>query len=96
LLDGRPGAFHSSEIAFVFDNADRCTNLTGGLPEALDLASKISGAWAHFARHGDPNHPGLPSWPAVSDKKLPTMIFDTTCRLRDNPDGAGLRAIAGT
>jgi hypothetical protein len=43
MLDGRRGVFHSSEIAFVFDNADRCVHLTGGLPEALDL----SRAWVH-------------------------------------------------
>src|SRR5262249_1404181 len=40
MLDGRPGAFHSSEIAFVFDNADRCVNLTGGRPEALELSTQ--------------------------------------------------------
>jgi len=38
IFDGRRGAFHSSEIAFVFENADRCVNIAGGLPEALDLS----------------------------------------------------------
>ena len=96
MLDGRPGAFHSSEIAFVFDNADRCVNLTGGLPEALDLSTRMSRAWVHFARHGVPGHPGLPSWPAVAEGKVPTMVFDTLCRVKDDPEGEGLRAIAGT
>lgn len=96
VLDGRPGAFHSSEIAFVFDNADRCVNLSGGSPEALTLSTQMSRAWVHFARHGVPGHPGLPSWPAVSEGKLPTMVFDTPCRLKDDPDGEGRRAIAGT
>src|SRR5262249_2022699 len=95
LLDGRPGAFHSSEIAFVFDNADRCVNLTGGLPEALDLSTRISRAWVHFARHGDPNHPGLPTWPAVAGGKVPTMVFDARCGVKDDPEGEGLRAVAG-
>jgi para-nitrobenzyl esterase len=94
MLDGRPGAFHSSEIAFVFDNADRCVNLTGGLPEALDLSTQISRAWVHFARHGTPGDPGLPTWPAVSAGKLPTMILDTSCRLKEDPEGEGLRAAA--
>ncbi|MGE3818856.1 MAG: carboxylesterase/lipase family protein [Isosphaeraceae bacterium] len=95
MLEGRPGAFHSSEITFVFDNADRCVNLTGGLPEVIDLSTRMSAAWVHFARHGVPGHPGLPTWPAVSDGKLPTMVFDTPCRLKDDPEGEGLRAIAG-
>jgi para-nitrobenzyl esterase len=95
MLDGRPGAFHSSEITFVFDNADRCVNLTGGLPEALDLSTKISEAWVRFARHGDPGHAGLPPWPAVAEGKVPTMVFDTRCALKDAPEGRGLRAVAG-
>jgi para-nitrobenzyl esterase len=93
-IDGRPGAFHSSEIAFVFDNADRCVNLTGGLPEVLDLSTRISRAWVQFARLGDPNHPGLPPWPAVSEGKTPTMIFDTRCGVKDDPEGEGRRATA--
>ena len=96
MLDGRPGAFHSSEITFVFDNADRCVNLTGGLPEAHDLSTRMSGAWVHFARHGDPGHSGLPSWPAVREGKVPTMVFDTRCALKDDPEGRGLQAIAGS
>jgi para-nitrobenzyl esterase len=95
MLDGRPGAFHSSEIAFVFDNADRCVNLTGGRPEALELSTNMSRAWVQFARHGDPSHPGLPAWPAVSPGKLATMVFDTRCRVKDDPEGEGLRAITG-
>jgi para-nitrobenzyl esterase len=96
MLDGRLGAFHSSEIAFVFDNADRYVNLIGGLPEALDLSTKISEAWIRFARHGDPSHAGLPPWPAVAEGKVPTTVFDTRCALKDAPEGRGLRAIAGT
>jgi para-nitrobenzyl esterase len=92
LLDGRPGAFHSAEIAFVFDNADRCVNLTGGVPAALDLSTKTSRAWVQFARSGDPGHPGLPAWPAVSGGKLPTMVFDNRCQLKDDPEGDGRRA----
>ncbi|MFO0951196.1 MAG: carboxylesterase family protein [Isosphaeraceae bacterium] len=94
-FEGRPGAFHSSEIAFVFDNADRCVNLTGGRPEALELSRKISEAWVQFARTGDPNHPGLPRWPAVSEGKTPTMILDTPCILKDAPEGRGLKAAGG-
>jgi para-nitrobenzyl esterase len=95
MLDGRPGAFHSAEIAFVLDNADLCVHLTGGLPEALDLSTRISRAWVQFARRGDPGHPGLPAWPAVSEGKLPTMVFDTQCRVKQDPEGEGRRAAAG-
>jgi para-nitrobenzyl esterase len=88
VLDGRPGAFHCSEIAFVFDNTDRCAPMTGGGTGPRALAAKVSDAWINFARHGDPNHSGLPHWPAFTADKCPTMIFDTECVMKDDPDGA--------
>jgi para-nitrobenzyl esterase len=93
ILDGRPGTFHSSEIAFVFDNADLCPRYSGGGPEALALSSKMGRAWATFARKGNPGHDGLPDWPAFTPEKRSTMIFDTPCSIRNDPEGQGLRAL---
>ncbi len=86
VLSGRPMAFHCSEIAFVFDNTDRCENMTGGGPEARELAAKVSDAWIHFARTGDPNHAGLPHWTPLTATTNATMVFDNTCALRNNFD----------
>lgn len=90
MLDGRPRAFHSCEIAFVFDNADLCVNLTGGRSDALALAERVSGAWVSFARKGDPNHSGLPKWSPYTAEHRATMVFDTRCEVRSDPDGEGL------
>jgi para-nitrobenzyl esterase len=94
VLDGTPLAYHCCELAFAFDNIDRCANATGGTAEARDLAAKVSQAWIQFARTGSPNHSGLPRWPAVSANTLPTMIFDTRCEVKDNPDAAERQALA--
>jgi para-nitrobenzyl esterase len=96
ILNGRPRAFHCSEIAFVFDNTDRCENMTGGGPDARALAAKMTDAWIHFARTGDPNHPNLPRWPAFSAQSVPTMMFDNVPTVLMNPDAAERRSIAGT
>ena len=69
VLDGRPGAFHSAEITFVFNNLERCDQLTGGDPQAATLAGMISGAWVNFARSGNPNGGNLPHWPAFTPKQ---------------------------
>ncbi|MFN7930726.1 MAG: carboxylesterase family protein [Blastocatellia bacterium] len=87
VLDGRPKAFHCAELAFVFDNIDRCVNMTGGGADARMLAAKMSDAWIAFARKGDPNHAGLPKWPAFNADKGATMIFDNKCEVKNNPDG---------
>jgi para-nitrobenzyl esterase len=93
VLDGRPRAFHCSEIAFVFDNTDRCENMTGGGEVPRKLAADISDAWISFARTGNPNHPGLPHWNEVSSTTAPTMVFDTPCRMAADLDSAELRSI---
>jgi para-nitrobenzyl esterase len=94
MFDGRPRAFHSSEISFVFNNVSRCENYSGLLPEALDLAENMSRPWLQFARRGDPNHSGLPAWPIFTEDKRATMYFDTPCAVRNRPEGEGLRIIS--
>jgi para-nitrobenzyl esterase len=94
VLDGTPLAYHCAELAFAFDNIDRCANSTGGTQQARELAAKVSQAWIQFARSGNPNHSGLPRWPAVSAGTLPTMIFDTRCEVRNDPDAQERAALA--
>jgi para-nitrobenzyl esterase len=94
IFSGRPRAFHCAEIAFVFDNTDRCETMTGGGAEARALAGKMCDAWIQFARTGNPNHPQLPKWPEFSPQTVPTMIFDSPPRVEMNPDGAEQRSVA--
>ena len=93
VLDGRPKAFHCAELAFCFDNVDRCLNMTGGGPEARTLAARVSGAWIAFARSGNPNHAGLPKWPVYTTANGEVMIFDNKCEVRNDPDRVERRLI---
>lgn len=93
ILDGRPRAFHCSEIPFVFNNTDRCAAMTGGSAEARELAGRVSDAWIHFARRGDPSHSGLPKWPSSNAEAANTMVFNRTCELKVNHDREERKAV---
>jgi len=45
---------------------------------------------------GNPNHGGLPAWPAFDAEKRSTMVFDDTCAVKDDPDGDELAALAAS
>jgi para-nitrobenzyl esterase len=93
ILDNRPGPFHACEISFTFDNAEICDHYSAGSPDAFVLSKQISTAWVNFARTGNPNHKGLPPWPAYTAGTRATMYFDTPCEVRNDPEGKGLRLI---
>jgi para-nitrobenzyl esterase len=48
-------------------------------PQAI--ADVMHRAWIAFARNGDPNHDGLPTWPAYNATARSTMHFDMACRV---------------
>jgi para-nitrobenzyl esterase len=96
ILDGRLHSFHCADLPFVFDNTDRCDHMTGGGPEARTLAARISAAWVQFARTGNPNHGGLPEWPAFDAARRPTMIFDDASAVAADPDGEELAALVAS
>jgi para-nitrobenzyl esterase len=68
VLGGRPMAFHCAELAFVFDNSARCENMTGNGAAAHALAAKMSEAWVHFARTGDPQSSGASTLEALRSR----------------------------
>ncbi len=55
---------------------------------ARELGNRMSDAWINFARKGDPNHPGLPKWPAFKPEDGAVMVFDNKCEVRNDPDRA--------
>jgi para-nitrobenzyl esterase len=88
VLDGRPLAYHCQDLAFWFDNIDLAAQATGGTDEARQLATAMSRALVAFARTGNPNHDGLPRWPAFDAATRATMVFENGRNtVRNDPDG---------
>jgi len=75
---------HNLEIPFAFDNI-LTVKLTGGGPEAMSLADKVSDTWIAFARTGNPNTPKLPHWPEFTAKDRATMVIDNTSKVVSDP-----------
>jgi para-nitrobenzyl esterase len=86
VMDGKYKAVHCMELPFVFNNIHRCEEMTGGTKEAYALAEKVSSAWINFARTGNPNHKGLPNWPAYNLSNTATMHFNNKCELKPQLD----------
>jgi len=86
VMDGKYKAVHCMELAFVFNNINRCEEMSGGTKEAYALADKISSAWINFARNGNPNHKGLPAWPIYNSTNTSTMHFNNKCTVKPQLD----------
>lgn len=89
-FDGRLGACHALELAFVFDTlaAERDTLLVGHeAPQAL--ADAMHASWVSFAKSGDPG------WPRYEPERRATMRFGDTCEVVDDIRGEERRLWEG-
>jgi para-nitrobenzyl esterase len=85
-----PIASHVTEIPFVFGTLTPQQVIGSTTPPAQAdraLAQTIMSYWVNFAMHGDPNGPGLPSWPAYDENEI-VQILGTTIEPRRNPQAA--------
>ena len=75
--DGRPnvlqGAFHSSDLWYVFKSMEHCWRpWTQG---DWDLSEAMLTAWSNFAKYADPNGPNGGVWTPYTAEKPEFMVF---------------------
>ena len=76
------GAFHAGEIAYVFNNLNRQNPL---MQEGdYKLADMMSSYWVNFAKTGNPNGKGLPTWKPYDSREEAYMDFGDTVRMRNH------------
>jgi len=61
------GAVHSGEIEYALGNLPG-NQVYAWTPTDRKVSAVTQGYWANFIKTGDPNGPGLPRWPAATDK----------------------------
>ena len=69
IQGGKLRAFHTSELPLAM-------RLVLNPGSRTAFPEQIAGAWAGFARSGDPSHPGLPHWDKYTLARRSTMVFD--------------------
>jgi para-nitrobenzyl esterase len=68
--------------------------MTGNGRERYPLAQNMAASFAAFAKTGNPNHAGIPQWPAFDPTRRATMVFDTQTAVVNDPYGEERRAVA--
>ena len=67
------GMPHGVDVPYVFQTLDRNdARLTAG---DWAISDTVSTYWTNFAKHGDPNGPGVPTWPRYTDTDRRVMYF---------------------
>ncbi len=85
--NGRYGAMHTLEIAFVFGSfwKDHYFSFPKKTPETETLSNKMMDYWVSFARNGNPNYDNALKWPSYYIENRNTMIFDNKIEIVENP-----------
>jgi len=85
VREGKLRAYHCLDIPFAFNNVEVTTSMTGTAQSRYSLATKVSSAFASFARTGNPNTGGLPNWPQFDLKTRATMALNNDCEVISDP-----------
>lgn len=81
------GAPHTLDIPLVFGTLDAPGSITGLSDDARSVSGAMQDAFIAFARHGRPDHAGIPAWAPYDLPERRTMVFDAPPRLADDPRG---------
>ena len=89
------GTPHGPEVSYVFQvlNDLRKPGDSGLAHADFAISDMISTYWVNFAKHGDPNGPGVPEWPQFTEQNREVMYFHDKAFPGPVPSAEGLEAL---
>ena len=78
------GASHFAELWYIFDHLNQ--EAWRWSEADRTVAETMSRYWANFARSGDPNGKGLPSWPAFKNTNNRVLYFGDPITVGEVPN----------
>ncbi len=91
-VNGGTMAWHCADIPYFFHNTELVENTQWEGTERLE--QQVFDAVIAFARTGNPNHGGIPNWPASTPESENTLLFGQNTRMKPNHDHALQAALA--
>ncbi|MDP4217571.1 MAG: carboxylesterase family protein, partial [Bacteroidota bacterium] len=85
------GSTHGQEVAYVFGVLDPSSPQTGKTD--LNISDAMGTYWTNFAKYGDPNGSGEPSWPPFSADHPEVMYFSQTAHAGPVPSAESLKVL---
>jgi para-nitrobenzyl esterase len=85
------GSPHGQDVAYVFQHLDASNTQT--TKTDLKISEAMAAYWTNFAKYGDPNGEGLPSWPAFSDANPVVMYFSQMPHTGPVPSAESLKSL---
>jgi para-nitrobenzyl esterase len=85
------GTPHGADVAYVFQHLNPSNPQT--TKDDVAISDAMATYWTNFAKRGDPNGAGLPSWPAFSDANPVVMYFAKTPHTGPVPSAEALTAL---
>jgi para-nitrobenzyl esterase len=85
------GMAHGMDVPYVFQTLDR--NDAKLMPGDFAISDTVSTYWTNFAKHGNPNGPGVPAWPEFTADHPQVMYFNDTARPGPVPSANALAVL---